>query len=99
MENRTSVDQSEPPRGARKMENREFDRRLRRVGLYMKRFEVRGWRESSLTSFARLCLQERWGRPLLQAVSPGMQGRASPAKLIAHPTGLNGGLGRIVGYC
>ncbi|MFH1923443.1 MAG: hypothetical protein ABIP48_26585 [Planctomycetota bacterium] len=59
---------------------RELDRRLRRVGLYMKGFEVRGWRTSSLQSFARLCLRKKWGRPLVQAVSPGMQGRASPTR-------------------
>jgi len=38
---------------------RELDRRLRRVGLYMKGFEVRGWRTSSMTSFARRCLEKK----------------------------------------
>jgi len=59
---------------------RELDRRLRRLGLRLQGFEVRGWRTSSLQSFARLCLRKKWGRPLVQAVSPGIEGRASPAR-------------------
>ena len=59
---------------------RELDRRLRRVGLYMKGFEVRGWRTSSMESFARKCLKKKWGRSLVQAVWPRMPSRPGPAR-------------------